>query len=295
MSPATGFVALVLGAASISLGVIAVKQGYADGSNVESLIAARLLVAAPCVALALPFLLRRGSPIGARSAAVAIAAGALVWISVRSELEGLERLPAGALALLLATAPMWVAAFDWLGDGRVPSGFDRVTMLAIVAGVAVMAAPVGSSVDLVGVIGGLVSAMTFAAFLFVVGRNPRVSAAQAFPLGIIGAALMVVITDPGAVGGLGDGLPTWLVLALGLSAAGWAVLVGLGVGATSAVTAAMVVAVEPVLVTVLAYLILGEELTARQAAGGTIVVGALAAVAVHLRLEGDARPGHEAM
>lgn len=294
MSPAAGFVALLLGATSISLGVIAVKQGYADGSDPGSLIAARLLVAGPCVALALPFLLRRGHPIGARSAAVAIAAGALIWISVRGELEGLERLPAGALALLLATAPMWVAAFDWLGDGRVPRRFDRLTMLAIVVGVAVMAAPVGASVDLVGVLGGLVSAMAFAAFLFVVGRNPRVSAAQAFPLGMIGAALMVVITDPGAVGGLGDGLSTWLVLALGVSAAGWAVLVGLGVGATSAVTAAIVVAVEPVLVTVLAYVILGEALTARQAAGGAIVVGALAAVAVHLRLEGRVPPRHEA-
>ena len=44
----------------------------------------------------------------------------------------------------------------------------------------------------------------------------------------------------------------------------------------------MVVAVEPVLVAGLAYLILGEGLSAREVVGGLIVVGALTAVAVHM-------------
>jgi drug/metabolite transporter (DMT)-like permease len=285
MSPTAGFMALVLAATSISLGVIAVKHGYAEGADPESVLAARLLVAAPLVVLALPFLLSGPGRVGLGALAAAVASGALIWLSVRAELEGLARLPAGALALVLATAPVFVTLLDWIAVGRVPSRFDRGAMLAIVGGVAVMAAPVGSAVNLLGVLAGLVSAMGFAGFLFLVGRNPRVAAAQAFPLGMIGAGLMVAVTDPTAVTVLGSGLPAWLVLSLGASGAGWALLLGIGLGATNAVTAALVVAVEPVVVTVLAYLILGEGLAARQIAGGLIVVAALAAVAAHLRAE----------
>ena len=285
MSPTAGFMALVLAATSISLGVIAVKHGYAEGADAESVLAARLLVAAPLVVLALPFLLSGPGRVSLGALAAAVASGALIWLSVRAELEGLARLPAGALALVLATAPVFVTLLDWITVGRVPSRFDCGAMLAIVAGVAVMAAPVGSAVSLLGVLAGLVSAMGFAGFLFLVGRNPRVAAAQAFPLGMIGAGLIVVITDPTAVTGLGAGLPAWLVLSLGASGAGWALLLGVGLAATNAVTAALVVAVEPVLVTVLAYLILAEGLAARQIAGGVIVVAALAAVAARLRAE----------
>ena len=53
MSPSAGFVALVLAATSISLGVIAVKHGYEGGADPETVLAARLLVAAPLAALAL--------------------------------------------------------------------------------------------------------------------------------------------------------------------------------------------------------------------------------------------------
>ena len=290
MSPAGGFVALILAATSISLGVIAVKEGLARGADPQSLMAMRLLVAAPCVALALPFLLSRERSVGARAACGAIAAGALIWISVRAELEGLARLPAGALAVLLATAPIFVAALEWLGTGRLPTRFERLTMLAIVGGVGVMAAPIGSTVNQWGVLAGLVSAMAFATFLFVQVRNPRVSAVQAFPLGMLGAALTVLVTDPTALATLGAGLPTWLVLGLGASGACWALLLGVGLAATSPVTAAMVVAAEPVLVAVMAYLMLGEGLTVRQLAGGLVVVAALAAVAAHLSLEGSPDP-----
>ena len=239
-----------------------------------------------------PFLVSRQRPRapGVGAVAVAIAAGALIWISVRGELEGLARLPAGALAVLLASAPIFVALFDWIASRKVPSRFERVAMIGIVGGVAVMAAPVGASVNQWGVLAGLVSAATFAALLFVEGRNPRVSPELGFPLAMIGAALTVLVTDPSAPADLSAGLPTWLVLATGVTAAGWALLVGVGLGATSAVTAAMVVAAEPVLVAVLAYLMLGETLTLRQLAGGFIVVATLAAVAARLYFEGSPDP-----
>jgi DME family drug/metabolite transporter len=159
-------------------------------------------------------------------------------------------------------------------------------MAVIIAGVAVMAAPLGSSVDPIGVLSGILSALTFAVFLFVLARNGRVSAARAFPLGLVGAALLVLVTDPQAVSTLGAGQPPLLILAIGASQAGWALLVGAGLGATNAVTAAMMVAVEPVLISLLALAILDEGLSARAIAGGAIVVAALVAVALRLRVVG---------
>jgi drug/metabolite transporter (DMT)-like permease len=290
MRPSAGLAALLAGATSISLGVIAVKHGYAEGSNPQSLLTARLLIAAPVCALALPFLLRgRGRRLGWRPVAVALAAGTLVWLSTRAELEGLARLPAGMLTVLLATAPMWVAVLGWVDARRLPTLVEGVAMVGIVCGVAVMAAPVGDTVSLLGVLGGLGSAVGFACFLLVIERNHDVAPREAFPLGIIGAAIALVITDPGAAGDLGEGMPLWLTLALGFSIAGWALLVGVGLGATDSITAAIGVGAEPVLVAVLAYVILGEALTARQLAGGVLVVAALAAVALQTaRADGPA-------
>jgi drug/metabolite transporter (DMT)-like permease len=265
MSPSAGFGALLLAATSISLGVIAVKHGYASGADPEAVLAARLLVAAPLAALALPFLLRRGPRLPPRALAGSVAAGVLMWIGVRGVVEGLARLPAGALALVLATAPVFVVLIDWALTRRVPSRFDRGTIVAIALGVAIMAAPVGSSVSLLGVLGGLVSALAFATFLTVIDRA-RVPVAAALPLGMIGAGLTVLITDPSAAPGLADELPLWLVAVLG-------------------VTAALVVACEPGRVTVLAVLILGEGHAGRQVVGGLVVVGALTALAARIRAE----------
>jgi drug/metabolite transporter (DMT)-like permease len=281
MSPAAGFAALMAGASTISLGVIAVKQGYADGSDPQGILAARLLIAAPIVLLALPLLARgRDHRLGWRAVLAAVAAGALVWLSTRAELEGLARLPAGMLAVLLATAPMWVAALRWVTARRLPTSVEAIAMLVIVAGVAVMAAPVGDAVNLLGMLGGLASAIGFAFFLLVLERNAKVPAREAFPLGIVGAALLLAVTDPRAVADLGDGMPLWLVLALGASVAGWALFIGIGLGATDSTTAAIGVGAEPVLVAVLAYVILGETLSVRQIGGGALVVAALTAVAV---------------
>jgi drug/metabolite transporter (DMT)-like permease len=52
----------------------------------------------------------------------------------------------------------------------------------------------------------------------------------------------------------------------------WAVLAVIGLGRTSAVTAATVSAAEPVFVAVLAFFVLGERLSVRQLVGGALVV-----------------------
>ena len=287
-----GLAALLLGAISISLGVIAAKEAYRQGAGPVEVTAARLLVAAPILVAILPFVVRaRYGAVGVKPVVVAVAGGAALWLGSLTELEGLERIPAGMLVLLLATAPAWLALYAWVATGELPAPVDRFALMGVLAGIAVMSVPLGSSVDGAGVLFGLASAICFVAFLLLLERIPGLTAATAFPLGIVGAALCVLATDPGAVPELLDGaVSAPLALAMGGSAAGWAVLVGFGFAATNPLTGALIITVEPVLVALLAFLILGEGLSAREVMGGVIVLGALGVVTLQggLRTRADA-------
>ena len=98
---------------------------------------------------------------------------------------------------------------------------------------------------------------------------------------MVGAGLFALVINPGELGDLAENdisLP--IALAVGVSTAAWAVLVGFGLQATDSVTAAIVVSVEPVFVAVLAFLLLDESLSAREIVGGLVVLAALATVSV---------------
>jgi drug/metabolite transporter (DMT)-like permease len=126
---------------------------------------------------------------------------------------------------------------------------------------------------------GLASAICFAVFVLAMERNREVSAATGFMLGMTGAAIALLVTEPDAVAQLAaEDMSLPLILVLGASAAGWTLLVGLGLEATDSITTAVFVAIEPLLVSVLAFLILGEGLGLREIAGGSVVLLGLTAV-----------------
>ena len=284
-----GLVSLVLAAISIAAGVVAAKQAIKDGAEIESVLAARLLVAAPALALLLPLLARvRPRPAGVRPVAIALAAGALLWLAGRTEFEGLARMPAGMLVVLLSTSPLWVALIGWATSGRALARADVVALVVLTGGVAVMAAPIGEPLDAVGVLLGLLGAASFATFLVVLERNGGIASALSVPLGMIGAGVTLLILQPGAPGSLFGGIDTALALAIGASGAFYALFVGRGLGATDSVTTAIVVASEPVFAAILAYLLLGEGMSARGIVGGAIALAAVASVA--LRSARDDRP-----
>jgi drug/metabolite transporter (DMT)-like permease len=289
LTPTLGLVALVLGTMAIALAVIASKQAFAEGADARTILAARLVLAALLVTPVVFASMRGGgSRLGVAGVVVGICAGATLWVGGRTELEGLARLPAGTLVLLLATVPVWVAALGFLGIGRTPTPTERGALVAVVAGVAIMAVPVGAAIDPAGVAFGLITAMSFTAFLLILDRNRTVPQADGFLLGVMGAALFFAVTDPATVRDLATGpLGLPLILALGAATAFWAVLVGIGLQATDVVTAAIVVDLEPVLVAVLAFVLLDEGLSAREIVGGLVVLAALAALTLQAR--SDAR------
>jgi drug/metabolite transporter (DMT)-like permease len=283
-APALGLLALVAGAVSISLGVIVAKQAFADGASPHAVLFARMTLGALIVAPVLPFALRSGGRrVGWRPIALGAAAGAALGVAGRFELEGLSRLPAGTLAVLLATIPIWVTAVAWLGFGRVPTGLERLAIGSVVVGVAVMALPVGAAIDPLGAAFGILTTFCFTAFLMALERNRAVPAATGFLLGLAGSGLLLLLTTPGTVSELTGGdfrLP--LVLAAGATTAVWALLVGTGLEATDSVTASIVIGVEPVVVAVLALVLLGEGLSARELVGGVVVLAGVVATTVQV-------------
>jgi DME family drug/metabolite transporter len=175
--------------------------------------------------------------------------------------------------LFLVTTPIWVAAFRWLGLKRAPTGIEAVAIVLVVVGVAIMVNPTQSSLDLLGVLGGLLSSIAFGLFVFILDQNRAVPPELGFPLGMIGAAALLLVSAPTASATiLGDGDVIWLGVVVGVSAAAWSVCFAAGLRETDAVTAATVSAVEPVFVAVLAFLILGEQLSAREIVGGVVVL-----------------------
>jgi len=271
-----GLAILLLAAASISCGTIAVKYAYAAGAEPRGLLAVRLVIAAPLLALMIPWATRGRPSIGVGPLGVAAASGAVLWVGYRAELEGLARLPAGLLVLLLVTAPAWVAIFKWLGWGRAPTRTESLAILAVIAGVAIMVNPLQSSLAPLGVLGGLGSAVCFSVLLLVLEQNRTVPAELGFPVAMISATALLFGTDPTAIFRiLGNAHVIPLGALVGISAAAWAALVAVGLRETDAVTAATVTAVEPVFVAVLAFVLLGEGLNAREIAGGTVVIAGI--------------------
>lgn len=289
MTAPSGVTALVLGALSIAVSVVAAKQALVDGVATDTVLAARLLLAAPVLLLIAVPVMRASEPRpGAGPIAIGLCAGVMLWLGGRAEFAGLARLPAGMLVVVLATAPVWVAFVGWLVWRRRISRIDVFALVALVGGVAIMAAPVGAPVDALGLLFGVSSAISFALFLMILERNERVPAMLGLVLGMIGAAAAFVIAEPGTVGRLLESLDNTLLLTIGAAGVLWTLFVGRGLGATNSVTAAIVVASEPLFAALLAYLLLSESLTARELLGGAVVLLALAAVAIQA---GRAREG----
>jgi hypothetical protein len=84
-----GIAALLLGATSISLGVIAAKEAYGAGADPQGVLAARLLVAGVVIVPFLPWVLRAaGRPVRPGALSVAIWAWARSYVKCCSLVAG---------------------------------------------------------------------------------------------------------------------------------------------------------------------------------------------------------------
>lgn len=270
-----GLLALLAGAACIGAGAIAVRAAYRHGAEPSSLVVVRLALAGAPFALLGPWLLRRApSPLPWRSLGLAAAAGVALLLGSHCELQGLQRLPAAVLVLLLFAAPVWVVLIERAVWGRRVRPVVLAAIATTVLGLTTMVAPWTSGLNFVGVLWGLGGSLALAIFFVLLDRSQaRLATILALSTALSAAGAVAVLSDPGGLSrSLGDPEVRPYALAIAAASAGWGLLASIGLRETNAVTATIVGSAEPVFVAVLAFLLLGEALSPRELAGGAVVI-----------------------
>jgi drug/metabolite transporter (DMT)-like permease len=201
----------------------------------------------------------------------------------------LTRIPVSLTLLIEFTAPLMVALWVRFVLGRPVRRRLWPALALVLAGLALVARVwTGLSVDGLGLVAALAAACALAAY-YVLGergvarRDPVSLAALSFAAAAVFWAVVLPwwtfpfgqLAAPVAV--LGFAVPTWVlvvwVVVLG-SVVPW-VLVLRGLRSIGATRAGLVGTLEPVVAAGVAWVVLGEGLTAVQIAGGAVVVGGI--------------------
>ena len=263
---------------------IRVAVGPGGGFPPFSLGAVRVLTAG-AVLLAVCRVLGKQILPSAREAATMAVSGVLLWVGGNGLVLLAERTAdSGYAALLIAAAPMWVAAVEAVADRRLPSPLLIGSMLVGMGGIAVLSAPSldGGGADLAAVLCLLGAGLCWALGLVLQQRrpvtlSPVVSAGWQQLFGASGFAVVAVLSgeptpDPS--------VHAWWAL-------GYLIVFGSLLAFTSFVIAVRTLPssvvmtypyVNPVIAVALGWMLLGEEVTAWTFAGAALVLVAVAGV-----------------
>jgi drug/metabolite transporter (DMT)-like permease len=192
-----------------------------------------------------------------------------------------NKLTTAANAILLQyTAPIWIAVFSpWFLKERA-HWFDWVIMLLILAGIALFFA---DKLSVAGMWGNILALVTGLAFAWLALCLRKQKDGSAFESVFLGNVLTVLVCSPFMFRSLPHaGGSTWLgcllLLALGILQLGLSyILYSIAIRHVSALEAMLIPAIEPILNPVLVLLVVHERPGAWAIAGGTIVLGAVAA------------------
>jgi drug/metabolite transporter (DMT)-like permease len=272
-------------ASSAGFGAMAVlaKDAYAAGVGVLTLVALRLLLAAPFLwatagALRLPRPSRRDAGLALLVGAGPFAAQALTFFAA------VERLDAAVAELLVFTYPAIVLLATAALRRVAPSPTTWAVLSLALSGAALVLLGGGAGpMDALGVALSLAAAVAYAGYLMAAeGIGARIDGVVMAALVTTGAGLSALAVAA-LGGGLDLGLPArgWLVIAVlaVLCTAGPLVALYAGLRLVGASTASILSLVEPVVTVVLAAAFLGERLAAPQLAGAGLVLAAVLVVA----------------
>jgi len=192
----------------------------------------------------------------------------------------IDRLDVSLVSLLLYTYPAFVTVAALMLGRATPSLRTAVALAVASAGLVLVLLAAGTGAfDLPGALLALGASVTYTTYILISDRI--VGAIDPFALA---ALVLTGATASFAVAGLATGS---LDLALGADAWLWLVLIALvstvvavsaffaGLRRVGPSEAAILSTFEPVVTVALAYVVLGERLTAAQLAGGALVLGAV--------------------
>jgi drug/metabolite transporter (DMT)-like permease len=292
MPPSGVLYCLASAAAFGAMGIFG-KLAYDEGATVGTLLATRFVFAAAILWL---FVVGAGAArhlraLSRRDFGVALALGAVGYgAQAGCYFAALERLDASLLSLLVYTYPVMVtvAAIAL----RRESGSRRTVgalALASTGLVLVLAGAAAGALDTLGTALGLGAAIVYSAYILISeGVAARVGPLALSTLVCTGAATTLTLAafaggdlDPGSVSPVGF---AWLGGLAVVSTVGAIGLFFAGLRRVGPTAASILSTLEPVVTVALAFAVFGESLGPAQLAGGALVLAAVLAVRVPVRL-----------
>lgn len=182
-------------------------------------------------------------------------------------------------AVLLYTAPAWVAVLAWRFLGEQLTRTHLIALVLTLAGSALVAQiyqPGLLSVNAAGIFWGLLSGLTYglwSIFNKVGVRHTNPWTLQCYGM-LVGSAVLLLFQPLAPLAGAlqSPGATMWLLLlALGPTV-GASVAYAAGVRTVPVSVASLIATLEPVLAALLAFLVLGETLGLGQIAGGALIL-----------------------
>lgn len=281
---AVGIVLVLASAAGFGAMAIFARIAYDHGADPHAVLLIRFTIAAAVLAA---FMTGTGRAWPSRrDLRLLVAMGAVGYAgSSLAYFTALTRLPAGLAAVLFYTYPVLVAVCAAAITGRAPAPATMTAAVVATSGVALVAGPrLGG--DLLGIALALLAAVVYGGYIL---TGSRLSA-EADPL----ASTTTVCLAAASVYGIGWAVHTPHLPADG---AGWSATVATAVVSTIFAVAAFfaglrrlggppaaaVSSAEPVITTVLAFLVFGESLGWLQIVGAALVCSSVLAVAMTAR------------
>ena len=232
-----------------------------------------------------------GSAGSTRARACASAAGILLAAHFATWIASLEYTTVARSVLFVCTSPIWVALIEFVAGRGVPTRTTLAALVLAIAGAAVVSGGGGGGVaalrgDLLALAGGV--AMSG---YFLLSREAQVSLPFRLYLAIaygVAAAVLWLAVLVADVPAYGFDTRTWWALAgmaavsqlIGHSGYNWSLR------HLAPLFVAVVSVGEPVLASILAWWILGEELDWHTGAGGILILAAIAFAALGRRPRG---------
>ncbi len=282
-----GYAAVVGAAALWAVAAVVARRLFDDGISAVELSESRAVLAAVGFAL-VPGAWQSRSERTRAGQLVALGV-ALVLVNV-SYYVAISRIPVAVALVIQYTAPALVVGWSSAVSRRAPSFDVLVALFAALTGVVLVVELVSGAVgrmDGVGVVMGAGSAVFFAAYTVLAERTGHLYGSSGAMLRgfVVASALWVAFQAP-------RGFPSDLVEPANLPEVLYVGIAGTltpfflfawGVARVRAERAAIAATLEPVFAAVVAWVWLGQDLSASQLVGGALVISAVAFLQVRRR------------
>lgn len=273
---------VLIGAISYGIPASLVKIGLSSGYTVGEIIGSQMLTAALFLWVFTFIKGNRSASINWKTVVLLILAGTLSGLTGIFYYSSMERIPA-SIAIVLLFQFTWIGSlYEWMFHRRKPSARTYIVLVIILVGT-FFASDVFSgqfqNLSPIGIVFGLLSAFTFAGFIYVSGNvATKVNAWYRSALMVTGSCIIALIVFPPVYlisGALVSGLWKYALATALLSSAIPTVCFTIGVPHLKNGIATILSSVELPVAVIMAWIVLKEPVEPLQWVGIFLILGAI--------------------